>query len=203
MKKTTIFCFLALASFFMYGCGNSSNSENEANQEVKVDTVWNEKIQDEFFGVKFGASKQQVISALSKKGLTFNKQSSTNDFLHFLPSSGKYFSYGNLDWEHVDVNIQNDKFYRINFYTAHKDKQTAQNSYENLKSIVTQKYSFMDFQPADTTMYNASIALGKNKVSMGISCRRYESVGNEIFIANSLEYWDESNQDENKVSSDL
>lgn len=187
----------------MYGCGNSGSSSSETNQEVKVDTVWNEKIQDEFFGVKFGASKQEVISALSKNGLKFYKSTSTDDFLHFIPYSGKYFSFGNMDWEYVDVNMKNDKFYRINFYTPHKDKQTAQNGFENLKSTASKKYSFMEFVPTDTTMYNAAIAYGKNKVNMALSCSKYETVQHDMFISTSLEYWDESNQGEQKVSSDL
>lgn len=49
--------------------------------------VYSENIQNTFFGVKFGSSKEDVINAFEKKELYINKTSSSIENLNFLPKN--------------------------------------------------------------------------------------------------------------------
>lgn len=61
--------------------------------------------------------------------------------------------------------------------------------YENLKSMLSQKYKFTEMPPSqDSTLYERAVALGKNQNRMGLACTHRESVGNEMWYYVFLEY---------------
>ena len=166
----------------------SCNSKNSNNQS-SLDTIWNEHIQDEFFGVHFGATKKELLRGFDKYGIICNYSLSTNATLSMMSNRGRYFSFGDINWNHIDVNFNENKFSNIRFYYSFKDKQEALNMYEDLKSTLSQKYQFTEMPPnKDSTLYERAIAFGKNQKRMGLACARYESVENEMWYGVFLYY---------------
>ena len=61
--------------------------------------------------------------------------------------------------------------------------------YENLKSMLSQKYKFTEMPPSqDSTLYERTIALGKNQNSMDLVYIHSESVGYEMWYYVFLYY---------------
>ena len=166
----------------------SCNSKNSNNQS-SLDTIWNEHIQDEFFGVHFGATKKELLNNFAQHGIICDYNLSTITSLSMVSNQGKYFSFGDINWNGLNVYFNKNKFYSIQFYCSFKDKQTAMHMYENLKSMLSQKYKFTEMPPSqDSTLYERAIALGKNQDRMGLACTHRESVGNEMWYYVFLEY---------------
>lgn len=162
---------------------------NNNNNQTALDTVWNESIQDEFFGVHFGATKKELLNKFAKHGIICNYNVSTNTSLSMLSNQGKYISFGDINWNGLNVYFNKNKFNSIQFYCSFKDKQEALHLYEKLKSMLSQKYKFTEMPPSqDSILYERAIALGKNQNRMGLFCRHYESVGNEMWYGVFLEY---------------
>lgn len=186
MKKIVwLIIFVATLSLSaMTACKSNNN-----NNQTALDTVWNESIQDEFFGVHFGATKNELLNKFAKHGIICNDNLSTNTSLCMASNQGEYFSFGDINWNGLNVYFNKNKFNSIQFYCSFKDKQEALHSYENLKSMLSQKYKFTEMPPSkDSTVYERAIALGKNQNRMGIACTHYESVNHEMWYGVFLDY---------------
>lgn len=186
MKKIVwLIIFVATLSLSaMTACKSNNN-----NNQTALDTVWNESIQDEFFGVHFGATKSELLNKFAKHGIICNDNLSTNTTLSMASNQGEYFSFGDINWNYMNVNFNKNKFNNIQFYCYFKDKQEALHLYENLKSMLSQKYKFTEMPPSqDSTLYERAIALGKNQNRMGLFCRHCESVGHKMWYYVFLEY---------------
>ena len=156
---------------------------------MALDTVWNESIQDEFFGVHFGATKKELVNKFAQHGIICNYNLGTNTSLSMVSNQGKYFSFGDINWNGVNVYFIKNKFNSIQFYCSFKDKQEAMHMYENLKSMLSQKYKFTEIPPSqDSTSYERTIALGKNQNSMDLVYIHSESVGYEMWYYVFLYY---------------
>ncbi len=156
---------------------------------MALDTVWNESIQDEFFGVHFGATKKELLNNFAQHGIICNDNLSTNTSLSMVSNQGEYISFGDINWNGLNVYFNKNKFNSIQFYCSFKDKQEALHLYENLKSMLSQKYKFTEMPPSqDSTVYERAIALGKNQNRMGINCAHCESVGHEMWYYVFLDY---------------
>ena len=186
MKKIVwLIIFVAILSLSaMTSCKSNNN-----NNQTALDTVWNESIQDEFFGVHFGATKKELVNKFAQHGIICNDNLSTNTTLCMVSNQGEYFSFGDINWNHMKVYFNKNKFNSIQFYCSYKNKQKALHFYENLKSMLSQKYKFTEMPPSqDSTVYERAIALGKNQNRMGLFCTHYESVDNEMWYGVFLEY---------------
>ena len=186
MKKIVwLIIFVAILSLSaMTSCKSNNN-----NNPTALDTVWNESIQDEFFGVHFGATKKELLNNFAQYGIICDYNLSTNTSLSMVSNQGKYFSFGDINWNGLNVYFNKNKFNSIQFYCSFKDKQTAMQMYENLKSMLSQKYKFTEMPPSqDSTLYERAVALGKNQNRMGLACTHRESVGNEMWYYVFLEY---------------
>lgn len=189
--------FICFASCKSDGKGNSTTKSN-AN---KIDTIWNDKVQDTFFGVKFGATKDSVIAGLKNQGFYFNTSLSTDNLLHFHSNSGQYFSFGNLNWEMLAIGLNDGKFNFIRFMNASEDKAAALSNFNSLKNAVSAKYDLTVVAPKDTTIYDCSAVFAKNNKCIAIYCSRYETISKNIMIGVNLEYYDLN--ESNEVSSEL
>ena len=186
MKKIVwLIIFVAILSLSaMTSCKSNNN-----NNSTALDTVWNESIQDEFFGVHFGATKKELLNKFAKHGIICNDNLSTNTSLSMVSNQGEYISFGDINWNGLNVYFNKNKFNSIQFYCSFKDKQEALHLYENLKSMLSQKYKFTEMPPSqDSTLYERTIALGKNQNRMGINCAHCESVGHEMWYYVFLDY---------------
>lgn len=186
MKKIVwLIIFVAILSLSaMTSCKSNNN-----NNQTALDTVWNESIQDEFFGVHFGATKKELVNKFAQHGIICNYNLSTITSLSMVSNQGKYFSFGDINWNGVNVYFIKNKFNSIQFYCSFKDKQEAMHMYENLKSMLSQKYKFTEIPPSqDSTSYERTIALGKNQNSMDLVYIHSESVGYEMWYYVFLYY---------------
>ena len=186
MKKIVwLIIFVAILSLSAMTACKSNNKNNQ----TALDTVWNESIQDEFFGVHFGATKKELLNNFAQHGIICNDNLSTNTSLSMVSNQGEYISFGDINWNGLNVYFNKNKFNSIQFYCSFKDKQEALHLYENLKSMLSQKYKFTEMPPSkDSTVYERAIALGKNQNRMGINCAHCESVGHEMWYYVFLYY---------------
>ncbi|WP_443963088.1 hypothetical protein [Prevotellamassilia timonensis] len=198
MKSIFLYLSIVVCLLANFSCGNHSKTENAKKE---VDTIWNEKVQDTFFGATFGDSVPKVIDQLSANGFYLVEDVSSESLLHFRARQGKYFTFGNMTWEMLDIGAENGIFNYIRFVNAREDKASALSAYNSLKNTIAAKYDLTEPTIQDTTVYAKSSIFGKNQTRAQVSCFRYETINNNIMIAVSLDYW--SNKPFTSVSDDL
>ena len=193
MKVTTI---LFAVTCLLFSCGNKNNGDNNDGKDI----VYNEKIQDTFFGVSFGASKDTLIEKFKEHNF-FPDEYSTDDWLIFnkmsepsswgLRSQEEFFSFGDMSWCQLHVYFSNNKFYHIEFMNTYKTKQEALDNFDGVLNEVSKKYHLYDDPiPNDTTSYKHYKGKTKNRQKITVSCYSYESIGHERWIGVSLSYTD-------------
>ena len=164
---------------------------------AQEEIVFSENIQDTFFGVKFGASREEVIRAFEKEGLYLDNMHSTNAKLFFKPLA-KYFSFGGMSWDFIQVHLSNGKFYLIQF--AHENNETVLNELELLLSSLASKYKMNDTKSIeDKTYYKKSFAISDDNF-VQVSCKRV-STDSEIKYRIYLLYMNDKLK--NKPSDEL
>lgn len=197
MRKIIIPIILFAAMVFAStSCGNKT----EAN-EKEIDTVWNEKVQDTFFGATFGDSASTVISKFSEHGLVLMTNVSTDVTLNFIPRNNKYYTFGNMTFEMLSVELKNNRFSGIIFFNGSKDKATAMSNYEYIKKAISAKYEITHRELKDTTVYARCSVFGRNYTNAGVDCYRSESISKEIRIYTELVYY--TTKDFGGVSDEL
>ena len=152
--------------------------------------AYNDTIQDTFYGVKFGASREEVIKAFPKQGLYLDKSVSTNEYLRFAPY-GSYFSFGGMSWQYVDVRLSNGKFWNIRFNLTPENKESALERYEGVLEQVSSKYNVAERPIEDENVYKKSAGCTKDGKYVTIVSRKGESVGGEMRYYLTLSYKDE------------
>lgn len=198
MKSIFLYLFIVVCLLANYSCGNHSKTENAKKE---VDTIWNEKVQDTFFGATFGDSVPKVIDQLSENGFYLLEDISSESLLHFRARQGRFFTFGNMTWEILDIGAENGIFNYISFLKAGEDKASALSGYNSLKNTIAAKYGLTESTIQDTTVYAKSSIFGKNQTRAEVSCYRYETISNTIRIGVELEYW--SDKKFTSVSDDL
>lgn len=183
MKKAFLLLGIIIAAFILSCNGNSTKGEKSS-----VDTIWNENVQDKFFGVSFGESKETLIETFKKEGFVADLAISTEEIVHFSPTKSKYYSFGGCNWEMLDITFSNDKFVGIRFMNSSKDRAEAMSQYEQLKKLVTNKYKETILEKKDTTVYGLTAIFSKDTYA-DAACFRYESISKNILIGVRLEYF--------------
>lgn len=169
----------------------SCNNKQTSSKGEELDTVWNEKVQDTFYGMKLGDSLDvsTIVSILDAHGFWFVKNYSSEVLLHFKSRQGQYFSFGGLSFEILDICRNEGILTSVRFMNSSKDKASSLEKYSGIKNKMDSKYSPTSIISNDTTIYAQTRYYGKNKVCTIVSCFRYESVGKEILIGTKLEYF--------------
>ncbi|WP_407405667.1 hypothetical protein [Sodaliphilus sp.] len=188
MKKILLLISLFLG-ITLISCNNKgANSKNNKSEE-ELDTIWNDRVQETFFDVTFGDSINDVIAKLEKHGFYYKKSNSTDVLLHFSSKEKRFFSFGNMNWEMLDIFASNGRFDGIRFMNASDDKASALNNYNNIKIAIENKYSLTEVTLNDTTIYASSMVFGKNQTVAEVSCYRYETISGNIKIGTDLTYY--------------
>ncbi len=194
MNRTIIIGTLACIVGLMTACNNQKRTDggDKPTQEI----VYNDKIQNTFFGVPFGSSKDEVVAGFAKHDF-YEDRYSTNDQLSFNKKDGGpfglimgRFSFGGINWSHLYVNMSNNQFYSIDFTNAHKTKESAMEQFESVMTAVSAKYQLFEDPIDDTTSYKRFAGVTKTNQWVLVSCYSYESVSNERYIGVSLAYGD-------------
>lgn len=182
-----VFTFCLLFGFSLCSCnGNKTTSDKK-----ELDTVWNEKVQNSFYGLKLGTpvSVDQIVNTIENQGFYFNKEYSTDEVLHFRARQSRYFTFGGLSWEMLDIYRKGDVLQVICFINSSLDKAESIQNYNNIKNAIENKYLPTSVQPRDTTTYAQTRYFGKNEIGATVSCYRYETVSKNIMIGTTLSYW--------------
>lgn len=187
MKK--LFLLLTL-SLFILSCDKAKEEKTQENKDSKKEFVYSENIQDTFFGVKFGASKEEVIKAFEKEGLYLNKHISNKDAFWFEPSGGD-ISFGGYNWDYVCARFSNGKFYFIKFQCTPEYKETALSQFESVLSALSSKYKMNENPIEDTNTYKSYTAVsGEDEMGVAVQCSKKESSGGEMRYYVDLIYLD-------------
>lgn len=185
-KILFVICMLGL--LIVASCNN--NKQTNSNGE-KLDTVWNEKVQDTFYGLRLGDSLDvnTIVATLESHGFWFNEECSSKDYLHFRSQKSQYFSFGGIVFEMLDIHRDNGILTRVDFMNSSKDKASSLDDYEGIKNTVETKYSPTSIMPNDTTTYAKTCYFGKNNIGAKVACFRYESATYKICIGAMLSYY--------------
>lgn len=170
---------------------NSCYNKQTASNKKELDTVWNEKVQDTFYGLTLGMpiSVAQMTQMLGRHGFFLLQSCSTEELLHFKSSESQYFSFGGRTWEMLDIKRNGEVLTGVCFMNCSLDKAEALGDYNGIKGAVETKYSPTLKFPKDTTVYAQTSYFGKNKIVATVSCFRYETVSRKIMIGTTLTYW--------------
>lgn len=194
--------FLVLISITTFICLFSCKGNNQSSNEVQIeDTLWNDKVQDTFYGVKLGEPSYKIINALETNGFFIDKDISTESELHFQKNNPRYFTFGGFVWTYLDVIINNKKFVGIAFWSPYKERNSALDSYNTLVRTLSNKYQLTNVEYKDSTTFGLKAIYGRNKTLGLITCNEYESVGHEKWIQAALLYTLIQHKD--SVSSEL
>ena len=197
--KVKYILFLVAAGLCLVSYGKDKETKQENKETKNKEIVYSDHIQDTFFGVKFGASKKEVIEAFGQHNLYPNGHG-TDSWLQF-ESRSKYFGFGGFDWEFVNVNFANDKFYGLDFVYTPENKVTALREFEIVFYALSKKYKMNEIPIQDTNTYRDYYAISKDGKVMVVSCKKVESIGGEMRYYVSLFYGDSKLKEE--VSDEL
>lgn len=195
---------LATTTLLLPSCVKKAESNEGSEEAQKVDTIWNEKIQDTFFGVKFGAPRQEVIDSLTAHGFTMDTDYSDNkNFIHFVPPTNHY-SFGGLTFEHLNVYFNNDKFESIEFYDCCgeiKNKQAKNEAIanaENYANALDGKYKLTKTKIKEedsTSVYYRRAVFAKNG-TIKVCANKGKSIGGDEYYYSNLLYVSKSVSEE-------
>ena len=206
MKNIELFVSIMFAFGMMTACNNQTASDGAdiATQEKEI--IYNDKIQNTFFDVPFGSSKEDVVTGFAKHGF-YEDYYSTDDRLSFKKKDGgrhgitmNAFSFGGMNWRQLNVYLSNNQFNSIEFTAAHKTKESALENFDHVLSEVSAKYHLFESPLEDTTSYKRYIGLTKDDQWIIVHCYSYESVSHQRFIGVTLAYGDNNF---NNVSDEL
>ena len=152
----------------------------------------NEFVQDTFYDTRFGATREEVVQNFTAHGFSYDKAVSNEGILLFYPTDKLYFTFGNRNWQIINVQFYNNKFSAILFYDPQKEKFSAETKYKNILSEVKSKYKMTESAISDTTTYARNVGLGKNKCNITVEYKMYETVGHEKMYSAYLIYTNDS-----------
>ncbi len=179
MKK--LFLLLTLSLFTL----SFVNAQEEKEKEI----VYSQNIQDTFFGVKFGASREEVIKAFEEEGLYLENRYSNKDDLLFRRFGGN-IPFGGFNWDYVFAGFSNGKFVGIQFQYTPEYKETALSQFESVLSALSEKYKMNEMPIKDTYTYKYYLAVSKDGKVVDIQCSKGESDGGQMRYYVHLEYID-------------
>ena len=190
MKKTFYFVSILFISMVLFStsCNNKVKSNTTQSSKPKVDTLWNDRVQDTFFGATLGDDISVVKENFVKHELYLLKDVSTDELLHYLPTGRRFFSFGGEIWTNIDVFVDNGRFRGVRLMNVSNDKASALDLYNNLKDTVGKKYKLTQSELPDSTFYAKNVIYGKNDALAVIYCKRFETMKFNIRIGVFLEY---------------
>ena len=164
MKFKFLFAMLIAFSLCQFSCSNNNTKSDKESDKSQNDTIiYNDNIQDTFFGTSFGTRKDTLIQNFFKHELITDESLCTDWYIPFVNYNTKFVSFGGYNWNYIDVSFSNDKFYSIRFHNTHKDKASALESYSNLLNAISSKYNMTEITPSDTTIYKKSIGYSNQR----------------------------------------
>lgn len=173
---------------FSTSCNNHVKRNNTQSSKPKVDTLWNDRVQDTFFGATLGEDISVVKEKFVKHGFLLVSSISTDNVLHFKSPYSSFFAFGNMTWQMLDVYAINGRFSIIEFKNSSEDKESALRSYETIKNAVSEKYRLTNFGVCDSIIYARSDIFGRNDTRAVILCEKCKTISGKYRFMATLMY---------------
>jgi hypothetical protein len=169
--------------------------EQEDTSVKPEDIVYNENIQGEFFGVPFGATKEDVIEAFAKQNLFPTKDSETNElvFRGKLHENGISFyglNFGGFTWTEVIVYFSNNSFYYIRFIATHSDKERVIRNGAAVFEKLSKVYKMYGLKEEDPSVLIKHVGLGKTSRKVWLECNAILTPAENVLANVFLDYYD-------------
>ncbi|MBO7277321.1 MAG: hypothetical protein J6U84_05110 [Bacteroidales bacterium] len=176
--------------------------EQEDTSVKPEDIVYNENIQGEFFGVPFGATKEEVIEGFAKHNLFPTKDSETNElvFRGQLHENGISFyglNFGGFTWTQIIVYFSNNRFYYIRFIAEHNDKERALRKGAAVFEKLSNVYRMYGLKTEDPSVLIKHTGLGKTSRQVWLECNSWLTPAENVIANVFLDYYDENFYTEN------
>lgn len=159
----------------------TGNSKAHGNKQA-LDTLWNDSVQNSFFGVNIGDSISKVIETFETRGLVLDREVSTNAILCFSPAKGGRITVAKMDWENLNVYAINERFMGLRFSNTYDDKAAAMARYDSTKNAIATKYKITEGSSDNPNVYALSLVFGKNKTGGATACFKRETLDKEFEI---------------------
>lgn len=107
----------------------------------------NTKIEDDFFGAKFGSRKEEIIECFKKHNIYLDEEDSREDELIFVKQESQdmkvenHLTFEGLNWEYILVNLLDNCLDKIMFNLTFDNKEEALNELDNVYSVISKKYN--------------------------------------------------------------
>lgn len=178
---------LIFIAILFISCFNSCKGNKKiTGQSQGIDTVWNEKVQDTFYGVKLGEPMQNIINALNSNGLLLDLEKS-GSIGCYRTRQQQLFEYGGISWKFVFTN-KGDEFDGITFMLPLQDKESAINHYNNVIEYMSRKYIFTDNNNTDSNTSQEKFVFGRNGVTCHVFWMEFNDVKQYKFFGVCLSY---------------
>lgn len=167
----------------------SIQATTDSSATHATDTLWNDEVQSEFFDAKFGDPADSVIANFSNYGfILLDKQSDDNTLI--FGHKSEYYSFSDMRWVNLTVNLTDGKFSSISFYTPRQSKAEALKDFDQIIDNISKKYKLTNVEPDDTTMYKLKRAYTKSALVAGVGCYSYFDQDSVRFYTTSLDFTD-------------
>ena len=124
--------------------------------ESKEEIVLNETIQDVFFGVKFGATVDEVIEGFAKYDLVPDGEME-RERLYFVSKKSDCICFGGFAFVFVEIRFHNGRFWQIKFCIPYKTEKEAKTSTAVISDRISEKYKICDKKIFDNDTYLSSV----------------------------------------------
>lgn len=153
--------------------------------ESEKEIVLNETIQDVFFGVKFGATKEEVIEGFAKYDLIPDGEMQ-RERLYFVSKKTDCICFGGFAFVFVEIRFHNGRFWQIRFCNSYGNEKDAKRSTAFVVDRISEKYKMCDKKIFDNDTYLSSVyGVSIDKRRVAVSTMKIDGV-----YATSLEYSD-------------
>ena len=185
MRTITVYVWMAWMVACLMGLTSCGSGEKK------------ETIENSFFGVELGASKEEVKDGFTKHGMSLDEVGSTDDMLDFFPNEGDSIMFADMKWHQVHAGFFKGKFLVVNLYTIHENDSVAEQDYNRIRSVLETKCKMNDIplenMPDTMTLKCCGYTNGR---AMSLTLRKGHSKEGEPRWYCSLQYCDPRIADE-------
>lgn len=171
MKNNTFLSLVVMCCIgFMSAC-NDNQTTVKSGADSSREIAYNDKIQNEFYGVSFGASRKELVDGFKSQGF-YEASNSTATEMTFYLAGIKPFEFGDMSWEVMYVSFANKHFYSIQFVKKFDTMEQAISEFNSIQSKLSSKYMMTEEPSSDPNSYKSMVGRTKNKQFVVLECYR-------------------------------
>lgn len=185
MRKILFILLTTISFTFLYSCkgNNQTSKDNEA-----LDTVWNDKVQDTFYGVRFSEPIQNIKSALNANGLLLDVlRSQDSPYDCYRTRYEELFDFGGIGWQFIFID-KGEFFSSITFAIPFPNKESAKTRFLKMIEYLKERYKFTDAKNSDSDKFQEMLMCGENGVVGHIYWAEVENPNQKPFYMVALTY---------------